>query len=445
MKKLPAEFEQRIRQTHADAQEFLDAISNEPFYSIRLNTRKPAQLSLDLSDRVQWCDDAYYLSTRPNYTLMPEFHAGAIYPQEASSMFLRTIFNNINSELPQQPIVLDLCAAPGGKSTLVAQFLNGRGLLVANEYIRSRAWILAENVTKQGFANTMITNGDAASFAQLGAMFDVVLIDAPCSGEGMFRKDDVAIAEWTPANANMCANRQREIIENIADSIVEGGYMIYSTCTFNPAENEENMQWLLDNYDFENIQIPISENSGITTLHFKNGEGYAFYPHKVRGEGFFVCVMRKTSGRKRKQLKLPKMQKGLASNNIINSDRYNFYIIDNKQIAIPNETSETAVALSSALRPLRTGIEVSEVTRKGDAPSPTLPLSLAFNHESLPLLNVDRDAALKFLHGDALASAELPQGWFVVQHNGLALGLCKSVGSRANNYYPKEWRIRSNV
>lgn len=443
MKKLPAEFEQRIRQTHTDAEAFLAAISNEPFYSVRLNARKPSQLPFDLTDEVKWCKGAYYLSTRPNYTQMPEFHAGALYPQEASSMFLRTVLNTIEAQLPSQPVVLDLCAAPGGKSTLAAQFLDGRGVLVANEYVRSRAWILAENVAKQGYANTIVTNGDAASFAPLGAMFDVVLIDAPCSGEGMFRKDDVAVAEWTPANADMCAQRQREIIANIADSVVDGGYLVYSTCTFNPAENEDNMQWLLENYDFENVSIPLPDDSGIFRLTFDGGEGYAFYPHKVRGEGFFICVMRKTSGRMRKLPKLPKTQKGQPTDFITNKDNYNFYTIDNKQVALPASVSDIMLAISTALRPLRIGVEVCEESRKGYAPAATLPLSLAFNRKSLPTFTVDKETALKFLHGDALTSADMPNGWFVVEYNDLTLGLCKSVGARANNYYPKEWRIRS--
>ena len=442
VKKLPAEFCSRIEQTHADAPQFLDAISSAPCYSVRLNPHKVVPLPLSLDDPVPWCDDAFYLAERPNYTMMPEFHAGAIYPQEASSMFLHTILKTIEPQLPAHPIVLDLCAAPGGKSTLAARFLDGRGVLVANEYLRQRAWILAENIAKQGYANTLVINREAQQIGQSGALFDVVLIDAPCSGEGMFRKDDTAISEWTPANAEMCARRQREIIAAIADSVVEGGYLIYSTCTFNPAENEDNMKWLVEEYDFENVSIPIPDDSGIMRLPFAGGEGYAFYPHKVRGEGFFICAMRKVSGRVRRSLRAPKVAKAQPSDFIINKDNYLFYNIDNKIVALPSANATTMLSLTELLRPLRVGVEVGE---EGFAPSPSLPLSLAFNAKSLPICNVEKEAALKFLHGDAPTFADAQNGWFTVQYYDLPLGLCKQIGARANNYYPKEWRIRAMV
>lgn len=440
-------FLSRIRvQFPADAEQFIAAIEREPQTSVRLNTRKVNSLPSGVvaSNSVPWCADACWLTERPNFTLIPSFHAGAFYPQEASSMFVAHILRHIEGELPSEPVVLDLCAAPGGKSTLVLEWLGGRGLLVSNEIVRQRAWILRENIAKWGSGNCIVTNTDAAHFGSLGALFDLVVIDAPCSGEGMFRKDDVARTEWSPENARMCAERQHEILSDVWDSIAENGVVIYSTCTFNPDENERQMEWLLENFDAEVVPIPIDESWGVTTLPFNGGEGYAFHPHKVSGEGFFACAIRKrgfSSSFRKPKLKPQKVQ--LPTPCL--SDAYNAYLFGDEMVALPKRFDVLMLSIADRIKPLLLGIPVGKPTRKEFIPAPELALQFDFEKSSFPHIELSHDDILRYLRGEWSAQQELPQGWCVVCHDGLSYGFIKVIGNRVNNYWPKEWRIRMNL
>lgn len=443
-KQLHEAFVERIKTQFADSADFLEAISRTPYYSVRFNTAKPSNCDISLSSQVDWCPDAYYVEQRPNYTLNPKFHSGAFYPQEASSMYLYHVLTSISQYIPESPIVLDLCAAPGGKSTLISSFLKGRGLLVANEVIRNRAWILRENVVKWGYPNTIVTNVEPSTFGNEGAMFDLLLIDAPCSGEGMFRKDDVAVQEWSPENAQMCASRQRQIISDVWDAVVEDGIVIYSTCTFNPAENEQNMRWIANEFDVEFLQIPIPENSAIVPVTFEQGEGYGFYPNKVKGEGFFICAMRKLSGRVRRLAKdKNKISKAVAPRDLlINDSSFDYFSINDKIIAMPRDVCRIMLQIQQQYRPLWCGIELGEQTRKDFMPSPELPLSIAFNINAFAQISLTQDNALHYLRGEWTTNQMLNSGWNVVSFDQLPLGFVKAIGNRVNNYYPKEWRIR---
>lgn len=452
-KQLSQGFTSRLRTQRNDAEEFISAISRTPFYSLRFNDKKlpgSPQSLFPISSPVQWCDNAYYLDNRPNYTLNPLFHAGVVYPQEASSMYIAHIMNYIDEYLPQQPIILDLCAAPGGKSTLLASWLNSRGVLISNEVVRSRAWILRENIVKWGYDNCIVTNCDPKSFGDNGAMYDVVLIDAPCSGEGMFRKDDTAVDEWSQENANLCAQRQRRILMDVWDSIVENGFVIYSTCTFNPAENEENMAWLAEQTDVQFIDIPIPDNSSIEAITIGNniGCGYAFYPHKVKGEGFFVCVMRKVSGKTRKKEKdKTKIKKGSAPSNLLLNDNYSIFLNEsNNNIALPKDKAQIMQGIISRHNALYGGILLGEETRKEFIPAPELALSLALNSQYFQQTELSAEESLHYLHGTWNASTDnIAKGWNIVSYQGQPLGFIKAIGNRINNYYPKEWRIRMNI
>ncbi len=453
-KDLSPDFIRRLQGQRTDAETFIAAISTAPYYSVRLNKRKnqdEATCLTGTTSAVAWCENAYYIDQRPKYTLNPLFHAGCFYPQEASSMYVAHVMNHIADLLPEDPVVLDLCAAPGGKSTLLASWLDGRGVLVANEAVRSRAWILRENIVKWGYDNCIVTNCDPKQIGEAGAMYDVMLIDAPCSGEGMFRKDNTAVEEWNIENANLCAQRQRRIIMDAWDSLVEDGIMIYSTCTFNPSENEENMAWLAQQTDVEFIDIPVPEGSGIESLPIDEGEGhgYAFYPHKVKGEGFFICVVRKLSGKSRKKDKnKAKIRKAQVPSGMLRSNDYTVILSDtgNKVIALPEEKASTMQSIMQRHNALYAGIEVGEETKKEFAPSAEVALSVALNKEHFHNVELTEHEALNYLHGTWTATTDnIDKGWLLVTYQSQPLGFVKSIGNRVNNYYPKEWRIRMNI
>src|ERR1700761_2678664 len=262
--------------------------------SIRINPFKKTAIKTDA--QVPWSNEGHYLNTRPSFTFDPLFHAGSYYVQEASSMFIAHILKHIKSAEPVK--VLDLCAAPGGKSTLLNSAMTADDLLVANEIIKTRVPILADNLARWGTANTIVTNNDPKDFTRLTSFFDIILVDAPCSGWGMFRKDPAAMDEWSEANVNLCHQRQERILADVYPALKEGGYLIYSTCSYSVEENEDILDWLCNEFDLESIRIPIENNWGIVESQStqKKAWGYRFYPDKVKGEGLFAaCLQKKES------------------------------------------------------------------------------------------------------------------------------------------------------
>ena len=458
-KALPDAFCDRIKSTYSDAEEFIKAISIDPILSVRLNCSKWSDGLLDIGAPVPWCEEGRYLANRPQFTLNPAFHAGAFYVQEASSMSYSIALDAIETKLPLSPTCLDLCSAPGGKATLILSKLGRRGVVVANEVVRTRAWILMENIAKWGCPSAIVTNKTAQEISASGCHFDFIAVDAPCSGEGMFRKDDVAVAEWTPRAASDCAARQKEILQAIWPALQSGGFMIYSTCTFNPDENERNMEWAVKELGAEVLPLDMPQGVGITTVTFEGGEGYSFLPHKVKGEGFFICLLQKktdapsiptTAPRRDKRTKASRtsLKETTTGREYVNDSR--LFVKEDEVIAFPIDRADRMYTLTDALTPIWAGTAVCTVmTKKGKTetnPSPELPLSLSFNRRSVPCINVDCENALKFLHGDTdLKLPDGQDGWNVICYNDLPLGLIKRIGSRANNYWPKEWRIRMNL
>lgn len=282
------------------------ALQQEPPVSIRFNNEKWKMQDEGLSavhspfDRVPWSSEGVYLDERLTFTFDPLFHAGCFYVQEASSMFVEQA---LRQYIKEPAIMLDLCAAPGGKSTHARSVLPEGSLLVANEVIRNRSQVLAENLAKWGHPDVVVTNNDPADFSALPSFFDVILTDVPCSGEGMFRKDPVAIEEWTPENVEICWQRQRRIIADIWPCLKPGGILIYSTCTFNTKEDEENVRWIQQEFGAELLPLEVREEWNITgnllkdestgTVHLEGIPVYHFFPHKTKGEGFFLAVLRK--------------------------------------------------------------------------------------------------------------------------------------------------------
>lgn len=453
MTPLNQHFVERIKSQYpSEAAEFLAAIDKPVVPSVRLHPAKSGGDVTCLLDGVSangvpWCSDGFWLSARPNYTLNPFFHLGAFYPQEASSMFLSHILDGIKGEVSSEPVVLDLCAAPGGKSTLLASWLDGRGVLVANEYVRQRAWILRENVAKWGYGNCIVSNCDASRLGALGSTFDLVLIDAPCSGEGMFRKDDVARTEWSPENASMCADRQKDILTDVWDSIAENGIVIYSTCTFNPDENERQMQWINEQFDVEFIDIDVPQEWNVTPLRFDGGTGYAFLPNMVDGEGFFACVMRKVSGMPKKRFKLDKKSQWQPSKQKCQfmNGGYSLYQSADDLYALPVGREVLMAYLAESLKALWIGAPIGKLSRKELVPAEELALQVDFNVDAFPSIDLEKDDALRYMRGEWAYSGDALQGWNVARFHGHSLGFVKVIGNRVNNYWPKEWRIRMEI
>jgi 16S rRNA C967 or C1407 C5-methylase (RsmB/RsmF family)/NOL1/NOP2/fmu family ribosome biogenesis protein len=443
MLNLPAKFIDRINRENPNHEILLSSLDSESPISIRLNPNKEQELNhLEFAEKVPWCSSGYYLKSRPKFTLDPLFHAGCYYPQEAGSMYIESVFKSL--DLSDSPAVLDLCAAPGGKSTLLAGLLNNQGILVSNEVIRSRAYILAENVTKSGYSNCLVTNNDPKDFSTLKGSFDIVLIDAPCSGEGMFRKDLKSRAEWSEENANMCSARQKRIVMDVWESLKENGYLIYSTCTFNPEENENNINWLLNELDCEIVQVPLFEN----VITDSNNYGVYFLPGFTKSEGFYCCVLQK-----KEKVNLNSKIK-LENISILKSiDNISSFVNNSTNISLWNEnetihgsTEDTFNFYRQYLKKLKwmkTGVKIGEISKKCFTPD----IELALNPNLINDINsieLTEQQALKFLHGDTF---ELPAlvGIHLVSYQNQPLGFIKHLGNRFNNLYPKEWRIRMDL
>lgn len=362
-------------------------------------------------------------------------------------MFVEQAFRQI--EHGKDRIVLDLCAAPGGKSTHLLSLLDSSDLLVANEVIRSRVSVLDENLRKWGHQNLVVCSNDPADFSELEGLFDVILVDAPCSGEGLFRRDSSAIQQWSVENTNLCATRQRRILADIWPSLKNGGYLIYSTCTFNPAENEENLRWLAENNDIESIRIPIQESWGVEEIETGGLYGYRFLPHKVKGEGFFLTLIRKKGGSnsylipKKTKPKFEKLPKQFSEvRNWLTTETSEFFVKSDFLIAFPGEKVSVLNALMEQLRVISFGLPVAQFKKNDLLPEHTFALSVDRNPAIFESVELNLRDALLFQKKDEIRIDSTTKGWLIVTFNGVPLGFVKNLGNRVNNYFPKEWRIR---
>ena len=423
----------------------MQSLDQVPSISLRTNPRKfssPAS-----AEQISWCETGIFLNERPSYTLDPIFHSGAYYVQEASSMFVEQAFRQI--EHTENRNVLDLCAAPGGKSTHLLSLLDSTDLLVANEVIRSRVSVLNENIRKWGHQNVVVCSNDPADFSHLEGLFDLILVDAPCSGEGLFRRDASTIQQWSVDNTNLCATRQRRILADIWPSLKAGGYLIYSTCTFNPAENEENLKWLAENNEIESIRIPLQGNWGVQEMEIEGLFGYRFLPHKVKGEGFFLTLIRKKDGSdsysipKKTKTRLEKMPKQFAEiRNWLTTEDSEFFAKNEFLIAFPEDKIQVMNALSEQLRVISFGLPVAQFKKNDLLPEHTFALSVDRNPAIFESVELNLRDALLFQKKDEIRIESSTKGWLLVQYQGVPLGFVKNLGNRANNYFPKEWRIR---
>lgn len=443
---LPVAFTGRIKsQFPAEYNEFIQAIDQVPAISLRTNPRK-FHLPVT-SAKIPWCGSGIFLNERPAFTLDPLLHSGAYYVQEASSMFVEQAFNR--TEQAGSRIVLDLCAAPGGKSTHLLSLLAETDLLVSNEVIRSRVSVLDENIRKWGHQNVVVCNNDPSDFARLEGLFDLILVDAPCSGEGLFRRDASAIQQWSVDNTNLCSTRQRRILADIWPALKAGGYLIYSTCTFNPAENEENLKWLAENNDLESIRIPLLPDWGVQEMETDGLFGYRFLPHRVKGEGFFLTLLRKKDGSgsctfsKKIKSGLEKMPKQFAEiRNWLTTPGSGFYVKSEFVIAFPEAKIPVLNTLADQLRVISFGLPVAQFKKNDLLPEHTFALSVDRNPDVFEAIELNLRDALLFQKKEEIRIDSNQKGWMLVQYMGVPLGFVKNLGNRANNYFPKEWRIR---
>ncbi|MEZ5015269.1 MAG: hypothetical protein R2794_13360 [Chitinophagales bacterium] len=424
-----------------DEHEFRAAHAEAPQVSVRLHHRKPA-CSFALTDPVPWMDNAYYLPEKPYFAHDPFFHAGCYYVQEAGSMFLGFLLEKITAD-NKAITALDLCASPGGKSTLLRSMLPEHSLLISNEAIRNRTSALIENVMKWGEPGVMITHNDVAHFAQLHACFDLVVVDAPCSGSGMFRKDEKAVAQWSEELVDTCAIRQRNICNNICNAIKEGGYLIYSTCSYSREENEDIIASLVGSGIFKLIHWALPAEWNIV----QNKYGYRFYPGKTRSEGFFISVLQKvgSTGMMRSPGSIqweeaPSAVADAMRSFFLNDGSLKLLLHKDLVLGFPEMCLPAALPIISHLHALRIGLPLA--TLKGRDIIPEHPLAMsAYLHPELPVHKVDLPDALNYLRRGTIAS-ELPAGWFQVTYQERTLGWAKQLGNRINNYYPTEWRLR---
>ena len=440
---LPQEFkETTARLLNDEFPSFIEALETTAPTSIRYNDKSEPLLT---GNPVPWCQNAIYLPERPLFTADPLFHGGAYYVQEASSMFLQQVVRRF---FPNAETVLDLCAAPGGKSTLLAQTLPGNCLLVSNEIIRSRAYVLAENLTKWGRENTLVSNNDATAFGKLRHFFDAIVVDAPCSGEGMFRKDNAAIAEWSPQNVELCAARQKDILTDVWDALKPGGFLVYSTCTYNEQENEENIKWAAETFDAEIILPDTAEFPEI----MRTEAGCRFYPHKVVGEGFFISVLRKSNDEPFRPVSKLQTKKGMKFVKyselpfLLHEPESRFYVNDNNYVrAYPKPHFDRFMHLNAVLNCIDSGLLVAEIKGKDIIPSAQLALSKALDKSNCVCADVDRDTALAFLKKESIVLDDYPKGYVLICFQNVALGWVKNLGNRSNNLYPQSWKIRMNL
>ncbi|MFN0175925.1 MAG: methyltransferase RsmF C-terminal domain-like protein [Saprospiraceae bacterium] len=439
------------------------ALQTPPPVSIRLNPRKAlvnghwtldnGHWTLDVGhsrSSVPWHPHGIYLHERPVFTLDPTFHAGAYYVQEASSMFIyEALRQTVDFSKPLK--VLDLCAAPGGKSTLMADLLAPDSLLISNETIRPRTASLRENLERWGNPNVAVTSGEVEELAALEGWFDVVLADAPCSGEGLFRKDPDAMREWSLPQVEFCAGRQKRILSAAVQALKPGGILLFSTCTYNAQENTENARWLAQTFDLQAVAMDIPGEWGIVQSEL----GCQFYPHKVQGEGFYLAVFRKTAGEVKKHTPaaMYKSIKPLSKHLVPAAAAWlspkveaRFFLTPSGEVlALPAVLEPDFLLLDKFLKTKWFGVNIGEFKGKDFIPSHALALSL-WASPDLPAVDLSREQALLFLKKETFdPPSGAPLGWTLARYKGLNLGWLKILPNRLNNYLPQERRIRMAI
>lgn len=443
--KLPELFISQLHDLLPDEWEALaDAItSSEPSVAVRVNDARGIGVP-DEARCVPWCDQGFYLDGRPAFTFDPDWHAGRYYVQDASSMFIAHVIRHLVDE----PVrYLDLCAAPGGKTTAAMQALPQGSLTVANEIVPPRARVLADNVTRWGNPRCVVTSNAPAQVGRLEDFFDVVATDVPCSGEGMMRKDDEAVEQWTPTLVEQCAQRQREILAGVWPALRPGGLLIYSTCTYNRQENELIADFIINELGATSIEVPIKPSWNIhAAIGSDAAHCYRFMPHRVDGEGLFMAVFHKHGNGPRQDIRVKekntKKADEIVNNWLAKADEYVLDQVGDLLIGVPHDIRREVVALRESLNVLHAGVELATVMGRKTIPHHALAMSLARAAQAFPVIEVDYLTAVRYLRGESI-SIDAPRGHVLIAHEGAVLGFANNLGNRANNLYPKPLRILS--
>lgn len=492
---LPAAFTERIRRQFAsEGERFLEALDQSPTASVRRHPEKwPAAGNLFRNGPaltpIAWAQNGFWLSERPSFTRDPYFHAGTYYVQEASSMFLEEVLYRLPLDT-NELLVLDACAAPGGKTTLLASTLP-QAVIVANEVIRSRVPVLIENATKWGTGNILVTHNRLTDFRSLAHRFDLVVADAPCSGEGLFRKNPDSRSVWNADLAKHCSLRQRSILMDAWQALKPGGYFIYTTCTFHPDENEHNVQWLLDQTGAECLRLDLPELAGAASTvstHTEDGSStkssqqratpqpratqlapihqidsgpvtaWAFYPHRTAGEGFFLSVLRKPLHSDHAAAHIHPRAPGPRKPPLTHADSalhstldswytpgdLAHYVIKERLFTIRASHFRHLESLNPWLNVVYAGWHSARMAGNDLRPAAGAALSVALKADHFYRYVLDEEQALAYLRCESLPVPDQAWGsWFLAEYGGIPLGWLKRAGKRCNNYWPREWRIRN--
>ena len=440
---LPLDFIQGLSTQYGGTESALivKALNSSPSVSIRFNRRKTDAdfIKAHFKDYnpvpVEWCRSGFHLAARPDFIHDPLLHAGIYYVQEAASMIYEEIMAGLVASIGtgsgNSLRILDMCASPGGKTTAILNAVRDKYVVVANEYDRKRSKILKENLDKWGDPNVIVTNSPSARFKELSDYFDIVAVDAPCSGEGMMRREPIARSQWSPDLVKQCGSLQREILGDAVSALRPGGFLIYSTCTFNTIENESNVDWLLKTYGLE-MHLPPRR----------------FMPHQHCCEGLFAAVLKKPEGNAGVLLRSEKTTK---NKRIVKDDI--IYISDNdileerigdRIFAIPTEVNYIYQILNKRnFNILSAGVEIAKMKNNSVIPSSRQVVSINFKPDLLPVVDLDYDQSLLFLKGNpVILQANISPGYVAVSYLGHPVGLMKNIGPRANNLYPPEWKIK---
>ncbi|MBO9632397.1 MAG: RNA methyltransferase [Chitinophagaceae bacterium] len=432
--------------------------SGEQVTSVRVNPAKAALLaagiesytiSLPISGKIPWTENGYYLKERPFFTFDPLLHAGAYYVQEASSMFVEQAMRQ-TLDLNQKLRVLDGCAAPGGKSTHLQSLISSDSLLVSNEVIKTRASILEENLVKWGGTNVIVTNNDPSDFTSLPNFFDVMLIDAPCSGSGLFRREPEAIAEWSPHAVQLCSQRQQRILADYYPALAEGGTLIYSTCSYSREEDEQIIDWLMQTFDLESLPLQLEDDWGIVEVQSpgSKGYGYRFFPDQLRGEGFFLAAFRKKDGdafhyrtsRKPKLQKASKTETAAVMPWLREDAGVHLWKQQEQILAFPALLEQELQVVADNLYLRHAGITVGKLAGTQLVPDHSLAMSTLLAPATVAV-SLKKEDALQYLRKEQVILTDAPTGWALVKYEDLPLGWVKILPNRVNNYYPSNWRI----
>jgi 16S rRNA C967 or C1407 C5-methylase (RsmB/RsmF family)/NOL1/NOP2/fmu family ribosome biogenesis protein len=431
--------------------------SGEQVTSIRLNPAKKFEVRNSKFEivPVPWCQYGYYLQERPSFTFDPLFHAGCYYVQEASSMFLEQALQQ-TLDLSKAISVLDLSAAPGGKSTHIQSLISKDSLLVSNEVIRPRVRILQDNLIKWGSNNVVVTSNDPKSFGRVRNYFDAVVVDAPCSGSGLFRRDEQAIDQWSENNVQLCSQRQQRILADVWPALKEGGIIIYSTCSYSKEEDESILDWLMKEFRVESCELGVHDKWSIDKVRSQSGAvAYRFWPYKLKGEGFFIAALRKQEDlfeveveakvKAKKKIEVVSNSEATILRSWVRKGEEEFVKNGSKVFAIPAKLLKDVNVLADSLHIVYFGTAIGELMRDKLIPDHALALSDLVS-TAIETVELSYDDAIAYLKRKDLKNVIIQnRGWHIVTYERQALGWINVLPNRINNYYPKELRILRDI